>query len=119
MTGEFGKAEKVHQAGTMQLRFAEHNAQQTERLPPDPNGKWQFSKATGVFVGRTIICLGSPCLSNEGRSCLEAELSIRVTVSPSAIVARRQFQSMTHCACCCASHCRSSSPPGSAGRGFS
>ena len=55
MIGEFGKAEKVHQAETMQKGMAGHDAQETERLPPDPNDKWQFSEATGVRGSREYL----------------------------------------------------------------
>ena len=75
-----------------------------------------FSKLP-AFADRANICPGSPFLSNEGRICLEAELSVLVTESAIPVIAGRQFQSMTRCACSCAAHSRSSSLPGSAGRG--
>ncbi|PHR10848.1 MAG: hypothetical protein COA41_20625 [Sphingopyxis sp.] len=70
-----------------------------------------------VFAGRANICLGPPCLSNEGRSCLEAEQAVLVTESAIPVIAERQYQSMTRCACSGAAHGRSSSLSGSAGRG--
>lgn len=70
-----------------------------------------------VFAGRANICLGSPYLSIEGRSYLDAERSVLVTESAISVIAARQFQLMSGCADSCAAHGRSSSPPGSAGRG--
>ena len=91
--------------------------QKNVRIVSEPDGANENAPSHRVFVGRVNICLGSSFLSNEGRSCLEAERSDLVTESAIAVIAGRQFPSMSGCACSCAAHCRSSSPPGSAGRG--